>query len=76
LDDVRKQMAGLYWDARRGTLPTQDASRLCFVLSHIARVIEGGEIERRLVALEEAHLRQEGDAVDREQADDVDREDE
>ena len=45
-------MAALFWDARRGRLPTQDASRLTFILSSIARVIEGSSLEQRMAELE------------------------
>lgn len=49
---VRRQASALYWDARRGRITAQEASRLANVLSIIHRMIAGGEIERRLAELE------------------------
>lgn len=50
--DVKREIAGLYWAARRDEMATADASRLCFLLVSLAKVIEGTEIEARLAALE------------------------
>ena len=52
LDDVRRQLARLYRDARSGIVPTQDATRLAYLLDRLARVMEGGLLEARLEALE------------------------
>jgi hypothetical protein len=45
-------MSLLYWAARQGELPVADAARLAYVLTSLGRLIEGGELEARLVALE------------------------
>jgi hypothetical protein len=45
-------MAKLYKLARRGEVTTSDASRLAFILMGIAKLIEGGDLEARLEALE------------------------
>jgi hypothetical protein len=50
---VRREAAKLYNQARRGEISASDASKLGSLLALIARLIEGGELERRLVALEE-----------------------
>lgn len=50
--DVKREIAGLYWSARRDQIATADASRLCFLLVSLAKVIEGTEIEARIAALE------------------------
>lgn len=52
LAGVRLELTRVYRDARQGKIPTQEASRLTFILSVIARVIEGSELERRVEALE------------------------
>ena len=52
--DVKREAGRLYRAARRGEVSAADASRLATVLALIARIIEGAEIEARLVALEEA----------------------
>jgi hypothetical protein len=49
---VRREMARLYKEARRGTLESQEATRLVFILQAIGRLIEGGEFERRIEILE------------------------
>jgi hypothetical protein len=53
LDRVRREMAKLYVEAKQGGRDVQDASRLANILSMIGRLIEGGELEKRLQALEE-----------------------
>jgi hypothetical protein len=56
---VRRELVRLYREARHGRIPAQDASRLASILALVGRMIEGGEIERRLelleVAAEEQH---------------------
>lgn len=50
--DVQNQIARLYREARSGTIKVEDASRLANVLSILGRMIEGGDVEERIVALE------------------------
>jgi hypothetical protein len=45
-------MSSLYWSARQGELPVADAAKLAYMLSQLGRLIEGGELERRLRELE------------------------
>jgi len=52
IEAVRRQAANLFWDARRGRLTAQEASRLANVLAIIFRMIEGGEMTQRIEALE------------------------
>lgn len=52
----RRELARLYREARTGTLDTQEATRLTFIVMNIARLIEGGELERRLAALEQTRI--------------------
>ena len=52
LGAVRAEAARLYRAGRRGELPAADASRLSNVLSLVAKLIEGGEFERRLEQVE------------------------
>lgn len=54
IDDVRRELARLYREAKSGTRNVQDASRLAHVLSVLARLIEGADLERRVQALEAA----------------------
>jgi len=52
LEDVRREAARVYREARAGRLETADASRLSFMLQGIAKMIEATTIERRIEALE------------------------
>jgi len=52
IDDVRVEMARVYRDMRGGKIDTQDGTRLAYVLSQIGKLIESGEIEKRLEAVE------------------------
>lgn len=53
IDDVKAEMARLYRSAKAGQIETQDASRLANMLSILSRMIEGSDIEARLIRLEE-----------------------
>ena len=52
LEGVRVEMSRVYRDMESGTRDSQDGSRLVYVLTQIAQVLELTEIERRLVLLE------------------------
>jgi hypothetical protein len=49
---VRAELWRLFLDARHGTVSAPDAARLGYLLSLIGRLIESGELERRIEALE------------------------
>lgn len=53
LPRCRRELARLYRDARGGLLDAQTAARLASIIAIIGRLIEGGELEERLAALEE-----------------------
>jgi hypothetical protein len=57
LGEVQRELARLYRDMRGGVIATQDGSRMANVLQILARVIDGGQIEERLAALEQAEKR-------------------
>jgi len=52
LQDVRREMAKVYREARSGLLDTQDATKLTWVMQAVGRVIEGSDLEARVSALE------------------------
>ena len=52
IDDVRVEMARVYRDMRGGRIDPADGTKLAYVLSMIGKLIESGEIEKRLEALE------------------------
>jgi hypothetical protein len=51
-EDVRRELARLYRQARAGRLEVGDASRLANVLQILSRSIETSDLETRLTALE------------------------
>ena len=53
IEDCRREMARVYRDARTAATDTADASRLVYMLTSIAKMIEIGQLEQRLNALEE-----------------------
>lgn len=55
IEHCRLEMARLYRSMRAGTMDSQDGSRLAFVLSQIAKLIEQGDLEKRLQILEAHH---------------------
>jgi len=52
LEGVRREMSRVYRDMESGRRDSQDGSRLVYVLTQIAKVLELTEIERRVDALE------------------------
>lgn len=52
VEDIRREMCRVYKDARRGATDTSDASRLVYMLTSIAKMIELGQFEQRLSILE------------------------
>ena len=53
LEGVRREMSRVYRDMESGKRDSQDGSRLVYVLTQIAKVLELTEIERRLTAVED-----------------------
>jgi hypothetical protein len=52
LEGVRREMSRVYRDMESGKRDSQDGSRLVYVLTQIAKVLELTEIERRLDLLQ------------------------
>jgi hypothetical protein len=55
MNSVRQEMARVYREARRGEISEQKAGRLCYILSLIARIIEGSDLEQRVAKLEQLY---------------------
>lgn len=55
IDAVRREMARLYRDARRGQLEITAAAKLTYILGELRRTFELSVIERRISALEDEH---------------------
>lgn len=51
-EDVRREMARVYREARFGTLSATEATKLFYMLSHIIKAHELVVLENRLVELE------------------------
>ena len=54
LTDVRREMARVYRHMRHGRIDTQDATRMTYVLSQIAKIIQTAELDARVAAVERA----------------------
>jgi len=52
IEDCRREMARVYRDARNSKTDTADASRLVYMLTSIAKMIEIGQLEQRIANLE------------------------
>ena len=52
LDGVRREMAKVYKDMRGGVIPSQDGTRLVYVLGELRKMFEVCELEKRIEALE------------------------
>jgi hypothetical protein len=50
--DVRRELARIYREARRGELKPETATKLAFLLDLTSRMIERSELEARIEALE------------------------
>jgi hypothetical protein len=55
IEGVRRELARLYIEARRGELRVGEASKLGNLLFLIGRLLEGIELETRVQALEARH---------------------
>jgi hypothetical protein len=51
---VRIELTRVYRDMRRGKIPSYEGTRLAFVLTAIARVLEQSDLEARIERLESA----------------------
>lgn len=54
VEDIRRELARLYREAKSGRRDVGDASRLAHMLGLLGRMVEGAELERRIAALEAA----------------------
>lgn len=52
-EDIRREMARVYREARGRAIDTTEASRLIYMLSQITKAYELGVIEKRIAELEQ-----------------------
>ena len=57
LEDVRREMASVYREARAGRMDASEAGRLAYILTGIGKLIEATEIEKRLSQMERKLLK-------------------
>lgn len=57
IDDVRVEMARVYRDMRAAKIDTQTGTRLAYVLAQLGKLIEAGDLEKRVEAVEGVLLR-------------------
>jgi hypothetical protein len=57
IEDVRREMATIYREARAGRMDTSEVGRLAYVLTGIGKLIEVEQVEKRLIALERKMLK-------------------
>ena len=56
-EDIRREMARVYREARNQTLAANEATKLTYILTQILRATEVYLLEKRLLELELAHLK-------------------
>jgi uncharacterized Zn finger protein (UPF0148 family) len=54
VEDVRRELARVYREAKSGRRDVSDSSKLAHILSVLARLIESSDLERRIQELEAA----------------------
>ena len=52
IKDVRREIAAVYKEARTGVMPTQEATRLVYMLISLGNMIRDSELEQRITELE------------------------
>lgn len=52
LSSVRGELARIYRDCRQGVLECQEGTKLTYILVNLAKIIEQGDIEKRVTELE------------------------
>lgn len=52
LRDVQREMARVYRDMRNGRLDPSDGAKMTYTLATLGKLIETGDLERRVEALE------------------------
>ncbi len=55
IKDVRYEVSRVYREARQGSIPAQQATRLVYILTALASMIRDSDLEERIKQLEEHH---------------------
>lgn len=57
LEDVRREMATIYREARTGKLDISAAGRLAYILTGVGKLVEIEQVEKRLIEIEKRLLK-------------------
>ena len=57
LEDLRRELARVYRDARAGTIDVSEAARLTYILTGVGKFIEAADLEKRLAQMERELLK-------------------
>lgn len=57
-DDIRREMARVYRGTRLNKISPVNGTKLVYILTSILRAYESSEIEKRLIDLEKAYLKE------------------
>ena len=56
-DDIRREMARVYRETRFNKILPNNGTKLVYILTNILKAYESTEIEKRLIDLENTHLK-------------------
>lgn len=54
IKECRRELSKVYVEAKRGAIPTQDATRLAYILVTISNMIKDSDLEERIKKLEDS----------------------
>lgn len=57
IEDVRREMARVYREARGGLMDASEAGRFAYILIGIGKLIETADVEKRLEQMERRYLK-------------------
>lgn len=52
LADIKREVGKVYREARSGMVEVQDATKLTWILQALSKIVESGDLERRVEQLE------------------------
>lgn len=52
VEDCRRELARVYREVKAGAIPSDEGTRRAYILVSLSKMIEAGELERRIEALE------------------------
>lgn len=52
VEDCRRELARVYREVKSGAIPSDEGTRRAYILVSLSKMIEAGELERRIEAME------------------------